>query len=306
PGNAADPAAGGQQLDEPSSFVCRKCLCSYRSAWQLLQHAQSQHRLDIFLSSGEGIAAATETASTTSSSPLAHSPPPPPPLQQHPEKRRLALQAGLFDPSLMLPPPPRPLPMPPPPPPPPTSSSLLPSAAAFYAARSPYTAVDIDSGNAKNAKNLSSSSSSNNKNNQPASTADADAIAATPSPTKSRRSDTCEFCGKVFKNCSNLTVHRRSHTGEKPYSCRLCSYACAQSSKLTRHMKTHGGKSAPLRTYLGIINHAVWSETVTQSKTHAYQMEAMQPDIVAACLLSSRKETKAKKKPNFLLVDNIF
>lgn len=55
-----------------------------------------------------------------------------------------------------------------------------------------------------------------------------------------RRNDTCEFCGKIFKNCSNLTVHRRSHTGEKPYKCQLCPYACAQSSKLTRHMRTHG------------------------------------------------------------------
>ena len=54
------------------------------------------------------------------------------------------------------------------------------------------------------------------------------------------RNDTCEFCGKVFKNCSNLTVHRRSHTGEKPYKCEMCPYSCAQSSKLTRHMKTHG------------------------------------------------------------------
>ncbi|MGH0152265.1 UNVERIFIED_CONTAM: hypothetical protein FKN15_030414 [Acipenser sinensis] len=61
-----------------------------------------------------------------------------------------------------------------------------------------------------------------------------------PSSKESRRSDTCEYCGKIFKNCSNLTVHRRSHTGERPYKCDLCNYACAQSSKLTRHMKTHG------------------------------------------------------------------
>uniref|UniRef100_A0A4W5RIZ2 BCL11 transcription factor B b n=1 Tax=Hucho hucho TaxID=62062 RepID=A0A4W5RIZ2_9TELE len=61
-----------------------------------------------------------------------------------------------------------------------------------------------------------------------------------PPSKESRRSDTCEYCGKIFKNCSNLTVHRRSHTGERPYKCDLCSYACAQSSKLTRHMKTHG------------------------------------------------------------------
>ena len=70
------------------------------------------------------------------------------------------------------------------------------------------------------------------------------ALQGLPSPLlkkeRSGRNDTCEFCGKVFKNCSNLTVHRRSHTGEKPYKCELCAYACAQSSKLTRHMKTHG------------------------------------------------------------------
>eukprot|EP00090_Calanus_glacialis_P022893 TRINITY_DN3523_c0_g1_i1.p1 TRINITY_DN3523_c0_g1~~TRINITY_DN3523_c0_g1_i1.p1 ORF type:complete len:462 (-),score=54.99 TRINITY_DN3523_c0_g1_i1:176-1561(-) len=55
----------------------------------------------------------------------------------------------------------------------------------------------------------------------------------------SGRNDTCKYCGKVFKNTSNLTVHIRSHTGEKPYKCDMCPYSCAQSSKLTRHMRIH-------------------------------------------------------------------
>jgi hypothetical protein len=110
------------------------------------------------------------------------------------------------------------------------NKAALGSSSSLNANKSASSLNELISGSVSNLANsiLNNSLNSNNSAQMPV------------KPKREKRTDTCEYCGKVFKNCSNLTVHRRSHTGEKPYRCELCSYACAQSSKLTRHMKTHG------------------------------------------------------------------
>ncbi|XP_026535500.1 zinc finger protein Aiolos isoform X1 [Notechis scutatus] len=63
----------------------------------------------------------------------------------------------------------------------------------------------------------------------------------------------CNQCGASFTQKGNLLRHVKLHTGEKPFKCHLCSYACQRRDALTGHLRTHSESSERrhIRTEMG-------------------------------------------------------
>ncbi|XP_013409383.1 zinc finger and BTB domain-containing protein 17-like isoform X4 [Lingula anatina] len=52
----------------------------------------------------------------------------------------------------------------------------------------------------------------------------------------------CQICGKSYCTKSNMEIHIRYHTGERPYKCQICFKSYVGSFHLKRHMLIHQGQ----------------------------------------------------------------
>ncbi|XP_037796616.1 zinc finger and BTB domain-containing protein 7A-like isoform X2 [Penaeus monodon] len=67
-------------------------------------------------------------------------------------------------------------------------------------------------------------------------------IARMDNDDQKKKMKKCPFCPYTTTRLSHMICHKRTHSGEKPYSCHLCSFQTCRSDSLKRHLRSHGGE----------------------------------------------------------------
>ncbi|XP_024148428.1 zinc finger protein 217 [Oryzias melastigma] len=109
------------------------------------------------------------------------------------------------------------------------------------------------------------------------------------------RSKGCSYCGKSFRSSYYLTVHLRTHTGEKPYKCAYCDYAAAQKTSLKYHLdRRHKDKP-----YVEIFSKSVASVPSPDDGKHGGEPERTAPNALKLWTPGRASWTKVEPKDKF-------